>query len=175
MESKDEFKKIDNKNRTCYYFDDVMRHIDINFNDILLDEKSHKNIKNYINILIYDISFETFMGAKPLRIRFDKIDGFIKVYDGIRYLVLRDYEIYNAIYDRIKHLISENCGIISSINHDSARIRINSYNSLLIEKVMTFHNVIILIKSVVNKNKNDYFCNIFLEKGSYKESDTQYV
>ena len=40
---------------------------------------------------------------------------------------------------------------------------------------MTFHNVIILIKSVVNKNKNDYFCNIFLEKGSYKESDTRYV
>ena len=45
MESKGEFKKIDNKNRTCYYFDDVMRYIDINFNDILLDEKSHKKYK----------------------------------------------------------------------------------------------------------------------------------
>ena len=42
MESKDEFKKIDNKNCTCYYFVDVMRHIDINFNDTLLEEKSHK-------------------------------------------------------------------------------------------------------------------------------------
>ena len=115
------------------------------------------------------------MGAKPLRIRFDKIDGFIKVYDGIRHLVLRDYERYNAIYDRIKHLISENWGTVSSINHNSARIRIDSDNSLPIEKIMTFHNVIILIKSVVNKNKNDYFCNIFLEKGSYKEFDTRYV
>ena len=28
------------------------------------------------------------MGAEPLRICFDKIDGFIKIYDGIRYLVL---------------------------------------------------------------------------------------
>ena len=28
------------------------------------------------------------MGSKPLRIRFDEIDGFIKIYDGIRYLVL---------------------------------------------------------------------------------------
>ena len=28
------------------------------------------------------------MGAKPLRIRFDEIDGFIKIYDGIRYLIL---------------------------------------------------------------------------------------
>ena len=40
------------------------------------------------------------MGTKPLRIRFNKIDGFIKNYDGIRYLVLRDYERYNAIYDK---------------------------------------------------------------------------
>ena len=37
---------------------------------------------------------------------------------------------------------------------------------------MTFH-VIILIKSVVNKNKSNYYYNIFLEKGLYKDkSDT---
>ena len=29
--------------------------------------------------------------------------------------------------------------------------------------------VIMLIKSVVNKNKNDYYCNIFLEKGLYED------
>ena len=28
------------------------------------------------------------MGSKPLRIRFDERDGFIKIYDEIRYLVL---------------------------------------------------------------------------------------
>ena len=31
------------------------------------------------------------MGAKLLRIRFDKIDGFIKVHDKIRYLILFGY------------------------------------------------------------------------------------
>ena len=36
--------------------------------------------------------------------------------------------------------------------------------------MLTFHNVIIiLIKSVVNKNKNEYYYIIFLEKGSYKD------
>ena len=35
------------------------------FDNILLDEKS------YENVLIFDISYKTFMGAKPLRIRFD--------------------------------------------------------------------------------------------------------
>ena len=42
MESKDELKKFDIKNRTCYYFDDIMKVKDIDFKDILLDEKSYK-------------------------------------------------------------------------------------------------------------------------------------
>ena len=42
-------------------------------------------------------------------------------------------------------------------------MRSDSYNSLLIEKVLTFHYVIILINSVVNKNENNYYYNIFLE------------
>ena len=52
---------------------------------------------------------------------------------------------------------------------------IDSYNSLPIEKILPFRNVIILIKSVVNENKNEYHYNILLEKGSYKDkSITQY-
>ena len=39
MEGKDEFKKIDIKNRTCNYFDYAMKIININLKDILLDEK----------------------------------------------------------------------------------------------------------------------------------------
>ena len=58
-----------------------MRVVDIDFDNILLDEKPYKT---YENILIYDILYKNFMSAKPLRIRFDEIDGFIKNYDGIR-------------------------------------------------------------------------------------------
>ena len=39
---------------------------------------------------------------------------------------------------------------------------------------MTFHNVIILIKPAFNKDKNNYYYNMFLEKCSYKKSNTQY-
>ena len=38
--------------------------------------------------IFYDISYKTFMASMPLRIRFDKIDGFMKIYNGIRYLVI---------------------------------------------------------------------------------------
>ena len=90
MESKDELKEVDIKNRTCYYFDDMIIDLHIDFDNILLDEKSYKN--RYENILIYDISYKTFMVAKLLRIRFDKISGFIKIYDGIKYLISYEYK-----------------------------------------------------------------------------------
>ena len=67
------------------------------------------------------------------------------------------------------HLISEKSGITINMNYNFARIRIDSYKSLPIEKILTFRNVIILIKSVVNKNESNYYYNIFIEKSSYND------
>ena len=144
MEGKYGLKEIDIINRTCYYFDDMMRvwDRDIDFNDILLDEILYE--EKYKNVLIYDISYKTSAGAKPLSIRFDKINGFIKIYDGIRYLVLFDYGWCDKICNRIRCLISEKSGIADSINHNFARIRINSYNSLPVEKILTFHSKLLI-------------------------------
>ena len=64
MESKDESKEIDIKNRVCYYFDDIIKNIDINFSDILLNGKLHENIS------VYDISYKTSAGPKPLCISY---------------------------------------------------------------------------------------------------------
>ena len=87
-------------------------------------------------------------------ISFDKIDTFIRVGGGeFRHLVLFDYGLFNEICDKIEYLISENNGITDSINHSITQI-----------------------KSVVNKNKNKYCYNIFLEKGSYKDkANTAYL
>ena len=79
-------------------------------------------------------------------IRFDKIDGFIRVHGGeFRHLVLFNYGLFDKICDKIKYLISEKSGITDSINHNFARIRTDSYNSLPIKKRLTFHNVVLLI------------------------------
>ena len=77
--------------------------------------------------------------------------------------------MFNEICDKIKYLLSKKHGITNSINHNLGKIRIDSYNSLPIGKILTFHNIIILIESVVNKNGNIYYYNIFLEKGLYKD------
>ena len=64
--------------------------------------------------MVYNISYKTLIGVKPLRIRFDKIDGFIRVYDRTRYLVLFGDEKYDFIYNRIRYLIEVKSGITIS-------------------------------------------------------------
>ena len=88
---------------------------------------------NKIYVLLYDISYKTSTGAKPLRTRFDEIDGFIKIYDEIRCLVLLDYECFDKISARTKYLLSEKSGITDSIDHNFGRTRIDLYNSLPLE------------------------------------------
>ena len=72
----------------CCYFDDIIRFWDrdLDFNDTLLNEKLYK--EKYENILIDDVSYKNSTGAKPLRIRLDKIiDGYIKT-DKIKMIIV---------------------------------------------------------------------------------------
>ena len=50
------------------------------------------------------------------------------------------------------------------ISHIYTKIEVHSDDSLPLEKTIAFHNVIILMKPVFNKNENTYCYNIFLEK-----------
>ena len=68
--------------KSKYYFNDKIKVKDFDYDDCLLDEKS------YEKILFYNISYRTLIGAKPLLIRLDIVDGFIRVYDETRYSVL---------------------------------------------------------------------------------------
>ena len=53
-------------------------------------------------------------------------------------------------------------------SHYFAQMKADSYDSLPIEKTLTLHNVIILMKSVLDKGKNHYYCKTILEKCLYQ-------
>ena len=74
--------------------------------------------------------------------------------DLLRFMIKLNIKYYLIIVIVIKfvmrlNVLSEKSGITDSISNNFARIGIDSYYSLYIEKILTFHNVIILIKSVV--------------------------
>ena len=95
MESKDELKEIDIKNCIYYYFDDIMKVTDIDSQKMFLDEK---------DIKIFKI---TAFHTKPFRIWFDKIHGFIIIYDVTRYLVILGPSWFDEICNSIKYLTNE--------------------------------------------------------------------
>ena len=53
------------------------------------------------------------------------------------------------------------------------KIKVDSYDSLPIEKILTLHDAVILIKSVLNNDKNHYYYKIFLEKFPYQLAKKQ--
>ena len=87
MERNDELKETDIK---CHYFDDIIKKK--NHPDNVLIYK-----KLYINTLVYNISYKNSIGTKLVCIRFNKVDEFIRLYDGTGHLVLFDPEKYDAI------------------------------------------------------------------------------
>ena len=69
-------------------------------------------MQKYFNLCHF---LQNFNECKPLHIRYDNRNGFIKTYNKIRYLVLFD-EWCDKICDRIKYLINKKSGITNSIN-----------------------------------------------------------
>ena len=102
-----------------------------------------------------------------LHIRFNKADGFIKVFDGTSQLLLFGPKKY-VIYNKITYLITQESSITYVFSHNNARIKVDSKDCLPLEKTLAIHNAIILIKSVFKKNQNYYYYNIFLETYSYQ-------
>ena len=75
------------------------------------------------------------MDAKSLHIRFDRVDGIIKIYNGIKHLELSNsyndnfYRIvsrkYNSIFNRILKVKKVELQILLTVILQGGRIRIN--------------------------------------------------
>ena len=89
MDSNDELEETDIKKRTWYYFRGIIETKDFVINNILIDEKAYKNI------LAYNIWYKRL--SEPLPVRLTKIDGFIRVDDRTRCLVLFESEKFDYI------------------------------------------------------------------------------
>ena len=73
----------------CYYFNDNENWSFWNW--------YFNRLQIILKCFSYNILCKGLTNSKTLHIRFDKIDGFIRVYDGTRYLVLFGSEKYDSI------------------------------------------------------------------------------
>ena len=123
------------------------------------------NEKPYESCLILDVTY----GEKPLSLIFDKINGYIRKYDGTKYVgFFYSGKTFKRIFYRIRYLIMFKSNISNVYSHKYTKIKINSNDDLPYEKVTNEDNVVILIKSVFNENYNHYYYETCLEKFPYK-------
>ena len=73
-----------------------------------------------------------------MRIRFDRVEGFIRVFEGAIYLVSLGPEKYDAVYNRSRYLISQKNGITDVFFHNSSRIKIDSFDALPLKNDICF-------------------------------------
>ena len=99
----------------------------------------------------------TLFGAKPLRIRFDKIDRLIRIYDGSKYLVLSGLEKYDAIQNRIRYSVSQKSGITYVFPHYYTKIKVDSYYFLAIEYTTIIHSQKNVPINQLKNNDNNFF------------------
>ena len=103
-------------------------------------------------VVVVNILSKTLIAAKPLCIRVSKIDGFTRVYNGTRYLVLCGPEKYDAIFNRIKYLYVKKVAL-QVMFHNFAKIKVDSYDSLPLEEMLNLYVIIHTLSQFLIKIK----------------------
>ena len=173
----EEVKQIDIKNRTYYFYNDIIDLKNFDAGLLKIDKKSYKNIgiynMGYITIKkIYDC--ESIYSVNPLYLRVDHANGYIEEKGVNKYLVfdsadenkewLKKYnDVWNGIRGKIKEVCSDEC----DYEKDYIKIKFNSDNNLPLNKPLKFHNMTVTIRSVFEEDGKLY-PQVFLDDTLYE-------
>ena len=149
-------KQINIKNRTYYFYNDIVDLKNFDARLLKIDKKSYKNIDiyyiGYITIKKID-DCDIIYGVNPLYLRIDHANGYIEEKNGKKYLIfdsvdenkelLKNYnDVWNGIRDKIKEISSGEC----DYEKDSMKIKFNSDNNLSLNKPLKFRLMTIIIR-----------------------------
>ena len=159
-------KQIDIKNRTYYFYNDM---IDIKTFDsdlLKIDKKLYKDIGIYNTgyITIKKIGdCKNIYSVNPLYLRITHANRYIEEINENKYLVfdsidenkelLKKYnDVFNGIRNKIKKISGDEC----DYEKDYMKIKFNSDYDLPLNKQLKFHNMIINIRSVFEEDGKPY-------------------
>ena len=103
-----EFKQINIKNRTYYFYNDIIDLKKFDARLLKVDKKSYKNIDiyyiGYITIKkIHD--YESIYSVNPLYLRIDHASGYIEEKDGNKYLIFNSVDENKEKFKKIRRCL----------------------------------------------------------------------
>ena len=152
-------KQINIKNRTYYFFNDMINIEDSDLSLIKIDK----------NIGIYHIGYITIKSisdcenincVNPLYLMIDEVDGYIEESNGNKYLTFAStdknkkvLEKYIKLWDQIKyHIQTINAGNTGEYEKDYMRIKFNSDDDLLLNKILKVRMLTIIVRSIFEED-----------------------
>ena len=168
-------KQISIKNRTYYFYNDLINVKDFNSKLLKLDKNTSMGLG------IYYIGYVTkkpewgVNSVNPLYLMINRTDGFIKEKEGKKYLniaipdrnseVLRKYsEVWNGIKDCVEKINDDKSG---EYDKDYMTIKLNSYDNIPLNKQLNFPTITVIIRNIFEKD-GKYYPQIFLDECLYE-------
>ena len=170
-------KQIDIKNRTYYFYNDIIDLESFKSNLLKIDKKSYKDIG------IYNIGYitikknsdcENIYSVNPLYLPINHANGYIEeinenkysIFDSIdenKELLKKYNDAFNGIMGKIKEVSSDEC----DYEKDYMKTKFNSHDNLPLNKPLKFHNMTITIRSVF-KEDGKLYPQVFLDDTIYE-------
>ena len=170
-------KEINIKNRTYYFFDDMINIEDFDPNLLKIDKKPYKNIDIYYigYITIKDYDFVKINSVNPLYLIISEVDEYVKEKNGSKYLVFDSANENNEVLKKYAGLWYVIKNEIETINEgkkgkydiDFMKIKFDTYDNLPLNKTLKFHNMIIVIRSVFEED-GKFYPQIYLDECLYQ-------
>ena len=153
-----EVKQINIKNRTYYFYNDIIDLKNFDARLLKIDKKSYKNIGiyniGYITIKKID-DYENIYSVNPLYLLVNHASGYIEEKGANKYLFFdstdENKELLkkcNDVWNGIKNKIEEVCSDECDYEKCYMKIKFNSDDDLPLNKPLKFHSMTITIRSV---------------------------
>ena len=164
-------KELIIKNRTYYFFNDIIDIKDFHSNLLKIDKKQYKDIDIYYigYITVKKIGdCENINSVNPLYLMIHSATGYFKEKYGEKYLILDSTEKYDEVFSGIKKEIETiNGGKELFYEKNYARIGVNTDDDVPLNKPLKFSTLTIIIRCVFQEGEKLY-PQIYLDEYLYK-------
>ena len=157
-------KQISIKNRTYYFYNDLIRLFDFDPNMLKLDKKTFEGIDIYYIEYVTKKQEYKINSVNPFYLLMYKKDGFIEEKRGNEYLNIAFTDNNDEVLKKYKEVFSGIKSCIEKMNNnkygeyekDYMEIKFNSDDKLPLNKQLKFLSVTIVIRSVFEEDGTCY-------------------
>ena len=160
-------KQIEIKNRTCYFYNDIINIEELDSNLLKIDKKSYRNLNNYYigHITIKKIGDDkNIYSVNSQYLIIGKVDGRIEENNGNKYLVFDSIDENKEVlkkctilWDGIKYEIeTRNVGKKDEYSKDFMKIKFNTDDNLPSNKPLKLYLLTIIVRCIFEEDGKFY-------------------